>query len=668
MLSVGQKILGNYAVEKVIGAGGAGEVFLVRRENDGKQYAVKTIHSRKTEATQLRQDLLREIKISQNLGTHPNIVPVRFFRLIDGHLAVFSDFISGGSLARWMQTGRLKHRESVIDIAIRTAWGLSATHQAGILHKDMKPSNILMEKSGRPRLADFGLIRGMTPGYCSPEQMSGENLTSATDIWSWALVVMAMWMGKRSWQFGGQAGEHLSRLRLDSNAFGAAPASLIKLLGQCLEFKADRRPLSMSTVASDLKTIYHEITGQSYSITEPPEIESDPKNIQSDRKSVIDGLTVEDPMEYLKTIADALEASDINVDQLVPEVQNQPATFIDDLHAYMFIEDLLRRAGAQGNPWILKELSYTLKRKAWLLFDSGDKEGAVSIHLEANEILKELILWHNQPELWSQVAGNYSDITFCLSHASEHDRVARYNDLARDALDRLPKRFRTSTYHQDYHQVLTMSGILATDDDSPEVALTFFIQARDRLRMIPRDATTNKILSSQAKSEFNIGTFLEKTAEHRAAIDHYRESRRIQLQLSTINDLTEQTFLATIHQNIGICFGHLNDRAAAQREFEKAEAIYANAISRSMHPHIQFRYAFFLKNYGHFWMLTGDYPEAIRCLTKAVDILKQLIETKGAMEHRLLLVKTLEDLSNNYSLAGDMEAAEKALEQAEGYR
>ncbi|HPQ41936.1 MAG TPA: protein kinase, partial [bacterium] len=153
---MGQTILDVYVVEKFLGAGGAGEVFLVRRIPDNMKYAVKTIHSRKVKSTRLRQDLLREIRVSRNLGDHPHIVPSRFFRIVDGTLAVFSDYVSGGTLHSWIRAGKIRRKDQLLDIAIQTAWGIDVAHAGGIIHKDIKPANILMEPDGRARIADFG--------------------------------------------------------------------------------------------------------------------------------------------------------------------------------------------------------------------------------------------------------------------------------------------------------------------------------------------------------------------------------------------------------------------------------------------------------------------------------------------------------------------------------
>jgi len=178
-------LLDEFVVERPLGAGGMGEVVLVRSRWTGHYFAVKRASTSSPEA---RDALLTELRTWSELPEHPHLVPCRFFRTLGDEVAIFAEYIEGGSLAEWISQGRLS-LEARLDVAIQMARGLEAVHRLGVIHRDVKPANVLMTLEGVARLADFGLAagqRGMTPGYCSPEQaerVAGANLTltPATD-------------------------------------------------------------------------------------------------------------------------------------------------------------------------------------------------------------------------------------------------------------------------------------------------------------------------------------------------------------------------------------------------------------------------------------------------------------------------------------------------------
>ena len=143
--------------------------------------------------------------------------------------------MDGVSLKNAIEDGRLYEgnaAERILDIAIQFARGLHYAHVQGLIHQDVKPDNLLLTKEWDAKVADFGIARaratlirldtdiptdatmfsasgGYTPAYCSMEQMNGEPLTRRTDIYSWAVSVMEMYLGNRLWQNGVIAGAAL---------------------------------------------------------------------------------------------------------------------------------------------------------------------------------------------------------------------------------------------------------------------------------------------------------------------------------------------------------------------------------------------------------------------------------------------------------------------------
>ena len=162
--AVGQTMLDDYVIERELGRGGMGCVWLVKSKSTGRQFAVKQTLI-KDDAH--RKAFLTELQTWIDLPEHPNIVPCRFFRTVGAEIVIFADYIAGGSLAEWIVRRKLTKLKQILDVAIQFAWGLHAVHERGLIHQDVKPGNVLMTAdpsagSGQaaiPMITDFGLAR-----------------------------------------------------------------------------------------------------------------------------------------------------------------------------------------------------------------------------------------------------------------------------------------------------------------------------------------------------------------------------------------------------------------------------------------------------------------------------------------------------------------------------
>jgi serine/threonine protein kinase/tetratricopeptide (TPR) repeat protein len=156
----GTTVLGEFLVERHLGRGGFGQVELVQSRRSGQRYAVKRILVSDTVA---QARLLLEAQRWINLPDHPHVAACHFVRTVDHELAVFAEYLDGGSLDDWLRTDRLRDGGEasalarVLDIAVQSAWGLHAAHLMGLLHLDMKPANVLLTVDGVAKVADFGL-------------------------------------------------------------------------------------------------------------------------------------------------------------------------------------------------------------------------------------------------------------------------------------------------------------------------------------------------------------------------------------------------------------------------------------------------------------------------------------------------------------------------------
>src|SRR5262249_38903415 len=138
------------------------------------------------------------------LGLHPHTVNCYYVRQIGGIPRVFAEFVAGGSLAEWVRSRKLyaggpeAALERTLDVAIQFAWGLQHAHEQGLVHRDVKPGNVLLPPEGVAKVTDFGMAKargvtaepvrggsarsvlvsagGMTPAFCSPEQLEKKPL------------------------------------------------------------------------------------------------------------------------------------------------------------------------------------------------------------------------------------------------------------------------------------------------------------------------------------------------------------------------------------------------------------------------------------------------------------------------------------------------------------
>lgn len=197
--------VGPYALGRRLGAGGAGTVYLAHHRETGAEVALKIL--RNPTPTEERR-LLREGKSMMGLQ-HPNIVAVLEVGQGDRGVFIAMEFVRGGTLASWCRGDRAA--EDVVVMIERVAAGLSAAHEAGVVHRDVKPSNVLIDEKGAPRITDFGLAAAVpgsaadelsafsgrltatgatmgTVGYMAPEQLLGRAVTPATDQFALAVT------------------------------------------------------------------------------------------------------------------------------------------------------------------------------------------------------------------------------------------------------------------------------------------------------------------------------------------------------------------------------------------------------------------------------------------------------------------------------------------------
>lgn len=292
--SIGETLLGLYRVTSNPYVGGMGSVVRVHHTTWNVDLAMKQPHVRTLNSAQ-GELFIHECEAWINLGLHPNIVACYYVRNIDGVPSIFSEWMEEGSLKDKITSSALYQGEPnavlcrIIDILIQSARGIAFAHTKGLVHQDIKPANILCGKEGTIKIADFGLANikklivesgssktgettlaangGYTLQYCSPEQLKGHPVSVRTDIWSWAVTALEMFVGACKWNNGPIAGFAFETYL--EQAVVEIPDSLKMLLSSCFQEEAEKRPHNFDSIISILLSIYRDISGEEYFRTAP---------------------------------------------------------------------------------------------------------------------------------------------------------------------------------------------------------------------------------------------------------------------------------------------------------------------------------------------------------------------------------------------------------------
>jgi len=291
---VGDVILKLYDIRQVHESGGMGKVYRVHHRQWNVDLAVKSPRKEFLRTEKHKALFVREAETWVHLGLHPNIVSCFYVREIGGIPRVFAEYVEAGTLRDWVESGRLYAGdpagvlERILDISIQFAWGLAYAHEHRIVHQDIKPGNVMMTPEGVAKVTDFGLATarvqtedevpggspdallvsagGMTPVYCSPEQAERRPLSFKTDVWSWAVSVLELFVGEVTWRLGPAAREALRGFVTERQAGmrQPMPEGVIRLLWQCFAEDPDARPTSMYVVAAKLMEVYEEVAKRRY--------------------------------------------------------------------------------------------------------------------------------------------------------------------------------------------------------------------------------------------------------------------------------------------------------------------------------------------------------------------------------------------------------------------
>ncbi len=272
----GEKI-GKFQVLGPLGQGAHSSILHVRRQADGKQYALKVVSIGTPEEQKFLEQAEHEYAVSRKLLGHPNLVRIHtleiqkdwLFRPKKAHLLI--DFVNGKTLDAVPPMSLPKQ----VVVFAKVAAGLAHMHRRGVWHADMKPNNVMLSRAGEVKIIDFGLawIKGEaknrvqgTPEYMAPETGKHKLVNERSDIFNLGAMMYKLvcfrpipraCAGPDELEIDGQI--WASRLKHVKECNAAAPAELCDLIHSCLAFNAMKRPDSMAAVQADLEQIAEQL-------------------------------------------------------------------------------------------------------------------------------------------------------------------------------------------------------------------------------------------------------------------------------------------------------------------------------------------------------------------------------------------------------------------------
>ena len=281
MAEVGQVLASRYRLVELLGQGGMATIYRAHDVQLGRDVAVKVLRAEYGRDPAFVARFRQEAQSAAALS-HPNVVNVFDYGMEAGDPFIVMELIDGGDLAAAIKERGTLEPMAAARIAQQIFEALDTAHARGIVHRDIKPTNVLLTSSGRVKVADFGIARAFSeaqltmPGttlgsvhYFSPEQARGEMVTTASDVYSAGLVLFEMLTGRRAWTGDSAGAVAVARLAGDPPAPSSVQPGVPQILDISVRRALARVPADRPT-AGDMAALLGRYIADPYGASAPP--------------------------------------------------------------------------------------------------------------------------------------------------------------------------------------------------------------------------------------------------------------------------------------------------------------------------------------------------------------------------------------------------------------
>jgi predicted Ser/Thr protein kinase len=275
VVTVKQRIADRYELEEVVGTGGMSSVYRAHDTLLERDVALKILHEHHSEDDDYVQRFRREARAAAQLS-HPGIVTVIDRGEQDGRQFIVYEFVAGETLKDLVERGGPMPVRRALELGLEVGRALAFAHQQGLVHRDVKPQNVLLNGDGRAKVTDFGIARTLdavgttetgtvlgTSHYIAPEQARGERVDAQTDVYSFGVVLYELLAGEVP--YGGESFLAVAMRHVNDPVPSLlerrpdAPLRLASLVERCLAKRPDERPRSMDEVVAELEACLQEL-------------------------------------------------------------------------------------------------------------------------------------------------------------------------------------------------------------------------------------------------------------------------------------------------------------------------------------------------------------------------------------------------------------------------
>ena len=594
-------VIGRYRIEALIGRGGMGEVYLAEDTNLDIKVAIKFLPSYLEKDELAKKRLIREAKAAAQLD-HPNICSIYEVAEKAGHSFIVMQYVVGETLASRIQRPPLAVGES-LEVALQVADALVQAHSRGIIHRDIKPQNIMITQRGQVKVLDFGLAKLDAPGdgaaeaptrsllsapgviigtapYMSPEQAKGSFVDARSDLFSLGVVLYECVTGRLPF-----AGDTPMETRGQVIHVHPPPPSqfnphvspeLDAVTLKALAKEADARYQSAADLLEDLRAVRSTLQPDDRAPTKQL-----PVKTAKPRPSALTSLSeaLRRPRVLIPTIAVALTLALPAFWIVLPRLRTRP---------------------------------HLPSREAMFWYDAGTTALRNGAYYQASKALQQAVK---------------IDDKFALGHAwlAEAYTELDYSDKAKDEIIRAESLARQLPMQQS--DALYLQAVTNT-------VLRDFPPAIESYKQIARQASDNE----KANVYLDLGRAYEKNDQLKEAKENYQEAAKFAPQEAA-------AFL-----RLGVVCGQLQDSTCASEAFQKAEALYEALGNHEGVTEVFYQRAFL-------------FIYEVKLLEAGAQLDKALQMTK-ATGNQYQLIRVLQLLSTVSALEGHIAQATKQATEA----